>query len=328
MKNMIETMCGNAGGASSIIKVVGVGGGGCNAVGHMYRLGIKDICLVICDTDTQALNSSPVPVKVQLGKKITEGTGAGSQPEQGRMAAEESMSEIAELMQGGIRTLFIMAGMGGGTGTGAAPVIAKVAKDMGILTVAIVTVPFESMEPLRVEAAYSGLRALRECVDSLLVVKPEKLLELYSGLSAVEVFVKADEVFCSAVESIAEIVTVSGNINVDFVDVCSTMKDSGVLFMGIGRGAGENRAVEAVNQAICSPLLNSSIRGAKNVLINVMMGEKDLKVSEMKMINNAVLSEVGRSNLLRIKTGIGKNPLLGEDLTVSIIATGFEVDDI
>lgn len=328
---MIEAMWGDAvgGGVSSIIKVIGVGGGGCNAVDHMYKLGIKDVGFVVCNTDTQALNSSPVPVKVQLGKKITEGLGAGSQPEQGRMAAEESISEIAELMRGSTRMVFITAGMGGGTGTGAAPVIAKVAKDMGLLTVAIVTVPFLSMEPLRVETAHSGIRELRKYVDSLLVIKNEKLLELYSDLTFFEAFAKADEVLCTAVKSIAEIITVSGRINVDFADVRSAMKDSGVALIGIGRCAGENRAVESVNQAISSPLLNNnSIRGAKNVLINIMMGEKELKVSEVKMINEVVLSEVGNIDKLYIKTGIGKNPQLGEDVTVSIIATGFEMGDI
>jgi cell division protein FtsZ len=330
MEDIVKVMWGDAGsGVSSIIKVIGVGGGGCNAVDHMYKLGIKDVDFVVCNTDTQALNSSPVPVKVQLGKKITEGLGAGSQPEQGRMAAEESMSEIAELMQGTTRMVFITAGMGGGTGTGAAPVIAKVAKDMGILTVAIVTVPFESMEPLRVETAYSGIRELRKHVDSLLVIKNEKLLELYNDLTFFEAFAKADEVLCTAVKSIAEIITVSGRINVDFADVRSAMKDSGVALIGIGRCAGENRAVEAVNQAISSPLLNNnSIRGAQKVLVNIMMGEKELRVPEVKMINSVVLTEVGNIDRLNIKTGIGKNPLLGEDVTVSIIATGFEMDDI
>ncbi|MDR0687311.1 MAG: cell division protein FtsZ [Prevotellaceae bacterium] len=329
MEDMVEEMWGDAASSASIIKVVGVGGGGCNAVDHMYKLGIKDVGFVVCNTDTQALNSSSVPVKVQLGKKITEGLGAGSQPEQGRMAAEESLTEIAELMRGSTKMVFITAGMGGGTGTGAAPVIAKVAKDMGILTVAIVTIPFLSMEPLRIETAHNGIRELRKYVDSLLVVNNEKLLELYSDLTFFDAFAKADEVLCTAAKSIAEIITVSGRINVDFADVRTAMKDSGVALIGIGRCAGENRAVEAVNQAICSPLLNNnSIRGAKNVLINIMMGEKELKVNEVRKINEIVLSEVGNNSKLYIKTGIGKNPQLGEDVTVSIIATGFEMVDI
>ncbi|MDR1417408.1 MAG: cell division protein FtsZ [Prevotellaceae bacterium] len=324
----IEEMWGDHSRPSSIIKVVGVGGGGCNAVNYMYELGIKDVDFVVCNTDVQALSNSPVPVKIQLGKKITEGLGAGSDPEQGRIAAEESLSEVAELIRSNTKMVFITAGMGGGTGTGAAPVIAKVAKDMGILTVAIVTLPFSSLEPWRMETAYSGIRELRKYVDSLLVINNEKLLELYGDLTLFEALDKADEVLCTAAKSIAEIITVSGHINVDFADVRSAMKNSGVALIGIGRCSGENRAVESVNQAINSPLLNNnSIRGAKNVLINIMMGTKELKMSEMKEINAIVLSEVGDDRLY-IKTGVGKNPQLGEDVTVSIIATGFEMDDI
>ncbi|MDR3189431.1 MAG: cell division protein FtsZ [Prevotellaceae bacterium] len=327
--DIVDKMWGDASKNTSIIKVIGVGGGGGNAVDHMYRLGIKDVGFVVCNTDTQALNSSPVPVKVQLGKKVTEGLGAGSEPEQGRMAAEENLNEIAELMRSNTKMVFITAGMGGGTGTGAAPVIAKVAKDMGILTVAIVTIPFVSMEPLRVETAYSGIRELRKYVDSLLVIQNEKLLELYSDLFFSDAFAKADEVLCTAVKGIAEIITISARINMDFADVRTTMKDSGVTLIGIGRCSGQNRAEEAVNQAINSPLLNNnSIRGAKKVLVNIMMGEKELKVSEIKQINDIVLNEVGDRSKLHIKTGVGKNPQLGEDITVSIIATGFEVDDI
>ncbi|MDR3367032.1 MAG: cell division protein FtsZ, partial [Prevotellaceae bacterium] len=225
-------MWGNPGESAPIIKVIGVGGGGCNAVDHMYRLGIKDVGFVVCNTDMQALNNSPVPVKVQLGKKITEGLGAGSQPEQGRVAAEENLNEIAALMQGNTKMVFITAGMGGGTGTGAAPVIAKVAKDMGILTVAIVTIPFISMEPLRIETAYSGIRELRKHVDSLLVIQNEKLLELYSDLTISEAFAKADEVLCTAAKGIAEIITLAGRINMDFADVRTAMKDSGVALIG------------------------------------------------------------------------------------------------
>ena len=334
--DIVESMWGEPNENTSIIKVIGVGGGGCNAVNHMYNLGIKDVGFVVCNTDMQALNSSPVPLKVQLGKKITEGLGAGSQPDQGRMAAEENLNEIAELMRHNTKMVFITAGMGGGTGTGAAPVIAKVAKDMGIITVAIVTIPFLSMEPLRIETAHSGIRELRKYVDSLLVIKNEKILDLYSDLTFFEAFAKADEVLCTAAKSIAEIITVSGHMNVDFADVRTAMKDSGVALIGIGRCAGENRAEEAVNQAISSPLLNdNNIRGAKNVLVNIMMGEKDLKVSEVKKINEIVLGEVGyvagaEGNIVRpyIKTGVGKNPQLGEDVTVSIIATGFEMGDI
>jgi cell division protein FtsZ len=334
--DIVETMWDEPDKKNSIIKVIGVGGGGCNAVNHMYNLGIKDVGFVVCNTDMQALNASPVPVKVQLGKKITEGLGAGSQPEQGRMAAEENLGEIAELMRHNTKMVFITAGMGGGTGTGAAPVIAKVAKDMGILTVAIVTIPFLSMEPLRIETAHCGIRELRRYVDSLLVIKNEKILDLYSDLTFFEAFAKADEVLCTAVKSIAEIITISGHLNVDFADVRTAMKDSGVALIGIGRCAGENRAEEAVNQAISSPLLNdNNIRGAKNVLVNIMMGEKELKVSEVKRITEIVLGEVGNvvgqpGNTAKpyIKTGVGKNPKLGEDVTVSIIATGFEMGDV
>lgn len=322
---------GDSGSGASIIKVVGVGGGGCNAVNHMYKLGIKDVGFIVCNTDMQALSNSPVPVKVQLGKKITEGLGAGSEPERGRMAAEESLNEIAELMQGNTKMVFITAGMGGGTGTGAAPVIAKMTKNMGILTVAIVTIPFQSMEPLRIETAYSGIRELRKYVDSLLVINNERLLTLYGDLKFSESFAKADEVLCTAAKSIAEIITVSGHINVDFADVRTVMQDSGVALIGIGRCSGEDRAMRAVNQAITSPLLyNNSIRGAKKMLVNIMMGDGDneLSANEIKSINGVIREEVGGDGIPNIKTGAGISSSLGNEVTVSIIATGFEMGDI
>ncbi|MDR1227340.1 MAG: cell division protein FtsZ [Prevotellaceae bacterium] len=322
--NMFES---NADGGS-IIKVIGIGGGGCNAVDHMYKLGIKDVSFVVCNTDAQALNSSPVPIKIQLGKKITEGLGAGSDPEQGRMAAEESLAEVTAMLRKNTKMVFITAGMGGGTGTGAAPVIAKAAKDMGILTVGIVTIPFTIIEPRRVQIAYEGIKELRKHVDSLLVINNNKLHELYGSLKVSEAFAKADDVLCTAAKGIAEIITTSGHVNVDFADVRTAMLNSGVALMGTGRGSGPERASLAIEQAITSPLLNNnSIRGARNLLVNILMGSNELTLEEVASITQRVIEETGSD--LNVKTGIGFNPALGEDeVTVSIIATGFEMGDI
>jgi len=328
MEDVFESIWGDPAEHSSFIKVIGVGGGGCNAVNHMYTLGIKNVGFVVCNTDAQALNASPVPTKVQLGRRMTEGLGAGSDPECGRQAAEESRDEIAAMLRSHTKMAFITAGMGGGTGTGASPVIAKVAKDMGILTVAIVTIPFAIIEPRRVQTALEGIRELRKHVDSLLVIDNNKLEELYGDLDVFEAFAKADEVLCTAAKGIAEIITTSGHINVDFADVRTAMQNSGVALMGTGRGTGADRASIAVEQAINSPLLNdNSIKGAKNVLVNILMGSNKLTLKEVKSITECIIEETGSD--LNIKTGIGYSPALADDeVTVSIIATGFEISDI
>ncbi len=325
---MFDNIWGDPSENSSIIKVIGVGGGGCNAVDHMYKLGIKDVGFVVCNTDAQALNNSPVPVKVQLGKQLTEGLGAGSDPDRGRQAAEESVSEVSAMLRNNTKMVFITAGMGGGTGTGAAPVIAKIAKDMGILTVAIVTIPFSIIEPRRVQTAYNGIKELRKYVDSLLVINNNKLHDLYGTLKVSEAFAKADDVLCTAAKGIAEIITTSGHINVDFADVRTAMYNSGIALMGTGRGSGPDRASIAVELAINSPLLNNnSIRGAKNVLVNVLMGTNELTLEEFASITQRVIEETGSE--LNVKSGMGYSSALSEDeVTVSIIATGFEMSDI
>lgn len=327
MEDIFENMFETTSEGGSIIKVIGVGGGGCNSVDHMYKLGIKDVSFAVCNTDAQALNNSPVPIKIQLGKKITEGLGAGSNPEQGRLAAEESINEVTSLLSNNTKMVFITTGMGGGTGTGATPVIAKAAKDMGILTVAIVTIPFMCIEPRRISVAYEGIKELRKYVDSLLVINNEKLIALYGNLRFSEAFAKADEVVCIAAKGIAEIITLSGHVNVDFADVRTAMQNSGVALMGTGRGSGSDRASIAIEQAINSPLLNNnSIRGAKNVLVNIVMGENELTLEEVSSITRRVIEEAG--DQIQVKTGIGKSVDLGDDVTVSIIATGFEMTDI
>ncbi|MDR0419509.1 MAG: cell division protein FtsZ [Prevotellaceae bacterium] len=327
MEDIFENMFETTSEGGSIIKVIGVGGGGCNSVDHMYKLGIKDVSFAVCNTDAQALNNSPVPIKIQLGKKITEGLGAGSDPEQGRLAAEESINEVTSLLSNNTKMVFITAGMGGGTGTGATPVIAKAAKDMGILTVAIVTIPFMCIEPRRISVAHEGIKELRKYVDSLLVINNEKLIALYGNLKFSEAFAKADEVVCTAAKGIAEIITLSGHVNVDFADVRTAMQNSGVSLMGTGRGSGSDRASIAIEQAINSPLLNNnSIRGAKNVLVNIVMGENELTLEEVSSITRRVIEEAG--DQIQVKTGIGKSVDLGDDVTVSIIATGFEMTDI
>ncbi|MGL4364667.1 MAG: cell division protein FtsZ, partial [Bacteroidales bacterium] len=327
MDEIFENIWGDSSENTSLIKVVGVGGAGCNAVNHMYQQGIQDVGFVVCNTDLQALNNSPIPIKIQLGKKTTEGLGAGSRPEQGKLAAEESIEEVINMMKSNTKMVFITAGMGGGTGTGAAPVIAKAAKEMGILTVAIVTIPFVGIEPMREQIAYEGLCELRKCVDSLLIINNEKLCELYGDLKLFEAYAKADEVLCTAAKGIAEIITLSGHINMDFADVRTAMQNSGVALMGTGRGTGEHRAEMAVELAIKCPLLNNnSICGAQHLLVNVVMGEDELTLSETRNITQRVINEVGQA--VAVKTGVGKNPQLGKDVTVTIIATGFQMEDI
>lgn len=312
---------------SSIIKVIGVGGGGSNAVNHMHQRGIKDVNFVVCNTDAQALANSPVSVKIQLGESLTEGRGAGNKPNIGREAALENIEEINEILQSNTRMVFITAGMGGGTGTGAAPVIAKAAHEMGILTVAIVTIPFRFEGQLRINQAIEGISELQKYVDSLLVVNNEKLREIYGDLKLSQAFSKADDVLATAAKGIAEIITVHGYINVDFADVQTVMQESGVAVMGSAKAAGENRAVKAIENALNSPLLNNNdITGARSILLNITSGSEEVSMDEIGEITDYV-SHAADKNALII-WGTGNDESLGDAISVTIIATGFGANSI
>ncbi len=312
---------------SSIIKVLGVGGGGSNAVNHMFRQGIKDVDFIVCNTDAQALANSPVPVKIQLGASLTEGGGAGNKPEVGRQAAIESLDNMADILTANTRMLFITAGMGGGTGTGAAPVIAKVAKEMGILTVGIVTIPFKNEGPRRVNQALEGIGELEKHVDSLLIINNEKIRQIYGDLRLSEAFAKADDVLAVAAKGIAEIITVHGFINVDFADVKTVMTNSGVSILGTGMSQGEGRAINAVKEALNSPLLNDTdIKGAKNILLNVISGGEEVTMDEIGQIIDYVKDCSGiHTDLI---WGNGTDSALGDKISVTIIATGFSAGNI
>ena len=306
----------------SIIMVVGVGGAGGNAVNHMWNLGIRGVTFMVCNTDQQALDKSPVELKIRLG---AEGLGAGNDPENGRRAAVESLPEIRQhLEEAGTRMLFITAGMGGGTGTGASPVIAKLAKEMGLLTVAIVTSPLAVEGKIRYEQAFRGIEELRQNVDSLLIINNENILEIYGRLSLKQAFGKADDILCSAAKGIAEIITVESDlVNVDFADVQTVMSDSGVALMGSGRASGEDRAMKVANMALESPLLNhNDIAGAKNILINITSGDEEITLEETYMITEYIQERAG--NNADIIWGAGKDDALGQDIEVTIIATGFD----
>ena len=306
----------------SIIKVIGVGGGGSNAVNHMYEQGIHGVEFVVCNTDIQALRQSRVKNRIQLGKELTEGLGAGSNRERGREAALESMDDIDFVLKNKTDMVFITAGMGGGTGTGAAPIIAARAKELGILTIAIVTLPFTFEGKRKIESAMMGIDELEQQVDALLIINNDRLLEIYGNLKLSDVFAKANDVLAIAAKSIAEIITVHGNVNVDFEDVKSVMKDSGVALMGAAEASGENRALEALENALVSPLLNSSdIRGASNVLLNMLYGDKEILVKERRLIIDTLQEKIGGG--VDIIWGIGKDETLGDKLRVSVIATGF-----
>ncbi len=312
---------------SSVIKVIGVGGGGSNAVNHMFRKGIRDVNFVVCNTDAQALHNSPVAVKLQLGDELTEGRGAGSKAEIGREAAQESIDRIKEVLSSNTNMVFITAGMGGGTGTGAAPVIASVAKEMGILTVAIVTIPFRFEGPDRINQAIDGINALKDHVDSLLVINNEKLREIYGNLTVSKSFEKADDVLAIAARGIAEIITVHGYINVDFADVQTVMNNSGVAIMGSATAEGEERARLAIEQALTSPLLNNNdIEGARSVLLNITSGTAEITMDEVSEITDYVVSVTSRDTTLI--WGIGSDESLGEQISVTIIATGFRMNSI
>jgi cell division protein FtsZ len=314
---------------SSIIKVLGIGGGGNNAVNHMFEKGIKDVNFVVCNTDHQALAKSPIPVKVQIGEALTEGRGAGSQPEVGRKAAIENINDVMEALSGNTKMVFITTGMGGGTGTGATPVIAKACKDAGLLTIAVVTIPFKSEGKVRIKQAIEGVTELKDYVDSLLVINNEKLREIYGNQPVSTAFAKADDVLTIAVKGIAEIITVTGYINVDFADVETVMKDSGVAIMGMGSASGENRAIRAIENALASPLLNSNdITGAKSILINISTGngEHELTMDELGELTDYIY-EVASDDALIIR-GLSKDDSLNEEISVTVIATGFEANSI
>ena len=308
---------------NSIIKVIGVGGGGSNAVNHMYRLGIKGVDFIICNTDKQALDKSPVPYKIQLGAQSTKGLGAGSIPDVGRDAALESIDEIKGFLTANTQMVFITAGLGGGTGTGAAPVIASVAKELGILTVGIVTIPFTFEGKKRRAQAEAGLEEMKKYVDTLLVIGNDKLREIYGNLKMSEAFEHADDVLTGAAKSIAEIISLHMHINVDFNDVKTVMKDSGVAIMGSAVASGEKRAIKAVEQALNSPLLNDNdISGARHVLLNIMSGTDDIDMDEFGEITDFIQEAAGGT--AELITGYGTDTSLGDNVSVTIIATGFK----
>ena len=310
---------------SSIIKVLGIGGGGNNAVNHMLERGIKDVNFVICNTDQQALAGSPVPLKVQLGESLTEGRGAGSKPDIGRQAAIENLEDVMSTLSGNTKMVFLTTGLGGGTGTGAAPVIAKACREAGYLTIAVVTIPFRSEGKVRISHAIKGIEELKGNVDSLLVINNEKLRDIYGDQTVSVAFEKADDVLATAVKGIAEIITVTGYINVDFADVETVMKDSGVAVMGMGRASGEERSKSAIEAALNSPLLDSSdITGAKSILINITSGtgESEITMDELGEITDYMYA-VAADDALIIR-GLSKDPALGDEISVIVIATAFE----
>lgn len=307
---------------NSIIKVIGVGGGGSNAVNHMYRLGIKGVEFIVCNTDKQALDKSPVPNKVQLGFESTKGLGAGSIPDVGREAALESINEIKRFLGENTQMVFITAGLGGGTGTGAAPVIASIARELGILSVGIVTIPFAFEGKKRRSQAEIGLEEMKKYVDTLLVIGNDKLREIYGNLKMSEAFAHADDVLTGAAKSIAEIISLHMHINVDFNDVKTVMKDSGKAIMGSGVASGEKRAIRAVEEALNSPLLNDNdITGARHVLLNIMSGTDDIDMDEFGEITDFIQEASGGT--AELITGYGTDPSLGDNVSVTIIATGF-----
>ena len=312
---------------SSTIKVLGIGGGGSNAVNYMYQKGIKDVNFVVCNTDAQALNTSPVPVKIQIGESLTEGRGAGNIPEIGKQAALENMDDIIDAISSNTKMVFLTAGLGGGTGTGAAPVIAKAAREAGILTVAIVTIPFKFEGQKRINQAIDGINELSQYVDSLLVINNEKLREIFGDIKLSEAFGHADNVLTIAAKGIAEIITVHGYINVDFADVQTVMTNSGVAIMGTGVAEGEGRALKAIEQAVTSPLLNSNdITGAKSILLNISSGLDEISMDEVGEITD-YLNELAAEDVQLI-WGTGVDESLEEKVVVTIIATGFEANSI
>ncbi len=307
----------------SIIKVIGVGGGGSNAVNHMFRQGISGVDFIICNTDIKALESSPVPIKVQLGKALTQGLGAGSLPEVGMKSAIESLDQIKDFLSKGTKMVFITAGMGGGTGTGAAPIIAQTAREMGVLTVAITTLPFAFEGKNKRIQAEEGIESLKRCVDCLLVITNDKLRQIYGNLGVRDSFAQADNVLANAARSIAELISFTKHMNVDFNDVHTAMKDSGVALMGTGTAGGTDRAMKAVELAMNSPLLNDNeITGAKYVLLDITSGTNELTMDELGEITDFIQDATGSN--ADIKIGYGIDETLGDKVNVTIIATGFK----
>ena len=311
---------------SSIIKVIGVGGGGGNAVNHMYKQGISGVDFIVCNTDAQALELSPIPNKVQLGASLTEGMGAGADPDVGENSAIESIDDIKRMLGTNTKMLFITAGMGGGTGTGASPVLAKAAKEMGILTVAIITTPFTFEGKKRRSQAEEGLSELRKYVDSYLVISNDRLREIFGNLTMTAAFAKADDILTTAAKGIAEIITIPGYVNVDFKDVRTVMNDSGVAIMGNHIASGEDRALQAVTGALASPLLkDNEIEGARYILLNITSGRKEVTMDEVAIITDYIQEKAGLTADLIWGNCIDES--LEDDLSVTIIATGFQTSE-
>ena len=310
---------------SNVIKVIGVGGGGSNAINHMFKQGIKGVDFIVCNTDSQALQSSPVPNKIQLGQYLTEGLGAGANPEVGQQSAIESIADIEKMLDSNTKMIFITAGMGGGTGTGAAPVIAQLAKERDILTVGIVTIPFQFEGKVRHEQALLGVEKLRKQVDSLIVINNNKLREVYGNLGFKAGFSKADEVLATASRGIAEVITHHYTQNIDLKDAKTVLANSGSAIMGSATATGENRAKEAIVSALDSPLLNDNkISGAKNVLLLIVSGANEITIDEIGEINDHIQTEAGHN--ANIIMGVGEDDTLGDAIAVTIIATGFNVE--
>ena len=313
---------------SSILKVIGVGGGGGNAVNFMFSQQIDGVNFIICNTDAQALANSGIPNRVQLGPHLTQGLGAGANPDIGRQATEESLEEIKRILEVNTKMAFITAGMGGGTGTGGAPIIAKICKDLGILTVGIVTTPFAYEGKKRQQQAEEGIKILKQYVDTLLVISNDKLRHQFGNLKMREAFEKADNVLANAAKCITDVINSTGQINVDFADVCTVMRNGGVAILGNAMAAGENRAQKAIEEAMNSPLLNDSdIRGAKWILININSaeGENEFTMDEVEVIQNYLLSQAGEDT--DVILGLGYDNMLGNNLGITLIATGFEHKD-
>src|SRR5688500_1435665 len=313
---------------SSIIKVIGVGGGGSNAVNHMFSQQIDGVNFIICNTDAQALANSRIPNRIQLGPHLTQGLGASANPEIGRQATEESLEEIRRILEVNTKMAFITAGMGGGTGTGGAPIISKICKDLGILTVGIVTTPFAYEGKKRIQQAEEGIKNLKQYVDTLLVISNDKLRHQFGNLKMRDAFAKADNVLATAAKCITDVISSTGQINVDFADVCTVMKNGGVAILGSAAAAGEERAQRAIEEALNSPLLNDSdIRGAKWILININSaeGENEFTMDEVEVIQNYLLSQAGDNT--DIILGLGYDNTLGNNLGITLIATGFEHKD-
>ncbi|MGB0869719.1 MAG: cell division protein FtsZ [Flavobacteriales bacterium] len=312
---------------SSVIKVIGVGGGGSNAVNHMFNLGVKGVDFAVCNTDSQALDSSPVPNKIQLGVTLTKGLGAGANPEVGEKAAQESLEEIRDFLNMGTEMLFITAGMGGGTGTGAAPIIARTARESGVLSVGIVTIPFLFEGRTRMKQAQQGIEQMRQHVDTLIIINNDKIREIYGNVGFKAAFSKADEILATASKGISDVITQECLINIDLNDARTVLKDSGTAIMGTGIASGDSRSDEALKRAINSPLLNDNhINGAEKVLLLIMSGTDEITFDEIGHINDLLIDEIGVGADVDIIMGVGEDEGLGDSISVTVIATGFKAD--